>query len=67
MQSQTNGIRNLIMREYWNQTIILPNKTKQKEIADTVYKMRAEAKQTEFEAQQGFEQTKKEIEKLILE
>jgi type I restriction enzyme S subunit len=67
MQSQTNGIRNLIMREYWNQSIILPNKTKQKEIADTIYQMRAEAKQTEMDAQQGFEQTKKEIEKLILE
>ena len=66
MQSQTNGIRNLIMREYWNQSIILPEKTKQKEIADTIYKMRAEAKKTEIEALQGFEQTKKEIEKLIL-
>lgn len=67
MQSQTNGIRNLIMREYWNQSIILPDKKKQKEIADTIYQMRAEAKQTEIDAQQGFEQTKKEIEKLILE
>ncbi len=67
MQSQTNGIRNLIMREYWNQSIILPNKKKQKEIADTIYRMRAEAKQTEIDAQQGFELTKKEIEKLILE
>jgi len=66
MQSQTNGIRNLIMREYWNQTIILPVISKQKEIADTIYQMRAEAKQTEIEAQQGFEQTKNEIEKLIL-
>jgi type I restriction enzyme S subunit len=67
MQSQTNGIRNLIMREYWNQSIILPDKKKQKEIADTIYQMRAEAKQTEIDAQKGFEQTKKEIEKLILE
>lgn len=67
MQSQTNGIRNLIMREYWNQSIILPDKKKQKEIADTIYEMRAEAKQTEIDAQQGFEQTEKEIEKLILE
>ena len=67
MQSQTNGIRNLIMREYWNQSIILPDKNKQKEIADTIYQMRGEAKQTEIDAQQGFEQTKKEIEKLILE
>lgn len=67
MQSQTNGIRNLIMREYWNQSIILPDKKKQKEIADTIYQMRAEAKQTEIDAQEGFEQTKKEIEKLILE
>lgn len=67
MQSQTNGIRNLIMREYWNQSIILPDKKKQKEVADTIYQMRAEAKQTEIDAQQGFEQTKKEIEKLILE
>lgn len=66
MQSQTNGIRNLIMREYWNQSIILPDKKKQKEIADTIYQMRAEAKQTEIDAQQGFEQTKKEIERLIL-
>lgn len=67
MQSQTNGIRNLIMREYWNQSIILPDKKKQKEIAVTIYHMRAEAKQTEIDAQHGFKQTKKEIEKLILE
>lgn len=67
MQSQTNGIRNLIMREYWNQSIVLPDKKKQKVIADTIYQMRAEAKQTEIDAKQGFEQTKKEIEKLILE
>jgi hypothetical protein len=67
MQSQTNGIRNLIMREYWNQSIILPDKKKQKEIADTIYQMRAEAKQTEIDAQRGFEETKKEIENLILE
>jgi hypothetical protein len=55
------------MREYWNQSIILPDKTKQQVIADTIYQIRAEAKQIELEAQLGFEQTKKEFEKLILE
>jgi type I restriction enzyme S subunit len=66
MQSQTNGIRNLIMREYWNQSIILPNKTKQKEIAETIYQMREEANRIEADARIGFEITKKDIEKLIL-
>ncbi len=65
--SHATSIRNFIMREYWNQSIILPDKTKQQVIADTIYQIRAEAKQIELEAQLGFEQTKKEFEKLILE
>jgi len=50
MQSQTSGIRNLIIREYFNQSIILPEKTKQIEIADKVNEMRNNAFQLLQEA-----------------
>jgi restriction endonuclease S subunit len=67
MQSQTSGIRNLILREYWNQNIILPDKTRQKEIADNIYRIRAEAKRIKIKAYEDFEKTKKEIENLFIQ
>lgn len=66
MQSQTSGIRNLIMREYWNQKIVLPNMPKQKKLAENIYKMRAMAKKNEMAAMRGFEKSKKEIQKMIV-
>lgn len=67
MQSQTNGIRNLILNEYWNQSIPLPSLTQQRDIASEVSSRRREAKTIEVSGQQEFEKAKKEIENLILQ
>jgi len=67
MQSQTNGIRNLIMREYFNQKIVIPDKTKQKEISDKANKMRDKAKQLREEAINELNKARETIEKMILE
>ncbi len=66
MQSQTNGIRNLIMQEYWNQPIILPEMAKQQELAEKISAIRRQAQQLQKEAKEGFEAAKREIEKMIL-
>lgn len=72
MQSQTNGIRNLIMTAYLNQSIILPLKDgkididKQNQIANNIEDMREKAKQLQNEAKIILEQTKKEVELMIL-
>ena len=67
MQSQTNGIRNLIMKEYKEQLIPLPPLEKQKDIADHITEIRQKAKQLQEEAVQLLQQTKKETEQMILE
>lgn len=73
MQSQTNGIRNLIMSTYLNQTIVLPIKSdgsfdleKQTEIANHIQDIRTQAKQLQEEAKVVLEKAKKEVEKMIL-
>lgn len=66
MQSQTNGIRNLIMREYFNQQIVLPPIEKQKEIATEANRRRFEAQQLEKEARETLERARQEIEQIIL-
>ncbi len=66
MQSQTNGIRNLIMQEYFKIPIPFPPLEVQNEIADHISGLRAEAKRLENEAKTGLEQAKKEVERLIL-
>ena len=67
MQTQTNGIRNLIMREYFGQTIVLPDKSVQKRIADEASKMRARAKELEVEAINRIKEAKVQVEKILLE
>ena len=67
MQSQTSGIRNLIMREYFNQQIVLPPIDKQKKIATEANRRRFEAQRLEKEAKETLEQARQEIEKIILE
>lgn len=67
MQSQTNGIRNLIMSEYKRQNIIVPDKKTQTKITDHISAICAEAKALEQEANAILEQAKKEVEKRILE
>lgn len=66
MQSQTNGIRNLIMREYWDQFILLPSMQQQRQLAETISDRRQQAKLTQQEAQQDFAKAKQAIEQLIL-
>ena len=66
MQSQTNGIRNLIMREYLNIQIPLPPLEKQTEIADHISALRSQAKQLQHEAQTELERAKSEVERMIL-
>lgn len=67
MQSQTNGIRNLIMSNYFDQIIPLPNIEKQTEIANHINSLRTRAQELEIEAKQVIKIANKEIEKLILE
>ena len=66
MQSQTNGIRNLIMGEYFNLPIPIPPITKQKEIADTINGIRKEAQALQHKTKAALEQANKEIEKILL-
>jgi hypothetical protein len=73
MQSQTNGIRNLIMSNYFNQSIVLPIKTdgsidmdKQNEIALKISGMRAKAEKLQVGAIASVNDAQKEIEKIIL-
>ena len=65
MQSQTNGIRNLIMSEYLRQSIPLPPLSIQREIAQTIREMRAKAKDLQNSAVNSVEQMKQEIEDII--
>lgn len=66
MQSQTNGLRNLIMHTYLNQYIPLPPLAKQKEIALHIKSIREDAKRLQNEADHVLADAKKHIEKMIL-
>ena len=59
MQTQTNGIRNLIMQEYFTQTILLPEQKKQEEIAVHVAQLQMEAEKIVSDA-------KGKVEKMLL-
>ncbi len=66
MQSQTNGIRNLIMANYFSQSIPLPPLEKQTEIANHISEIRKQAKQLQQQAKTELEHAKKEVEAMIL-
>ncbi|WP_444647879.1 restriction endonuclease subunit S [Flavobacterium columnare] len=66
MQSQTNGIRNLIMSNYFNQNIILPDMKKQQEIVTHINNIQQQIKSLQTEAKQVLEEAKQEVEKMIL-
>lgn len=66
MQSQTNGIRNLIMPEYKNQIIIVPDEQKQTEIVAHISAIRQEAKALETEGDKILADAKEEVEKMVL-
>jgi transcription initiation factor TFIIIB Brf1 subunit/transcription initiation factor TFIIB len=66
MQSQTNGIRNLIMSSYLTQNIPLPEKDKQETIIQNISELRTKAQRLENDAIQILQQAKTEIERMIL-
>lgn len=66
MQSQTNGIRNLIMSEYLDQNVIVPPIEVQNEIVVQIQKIRNQANDLEAEANLVLENAIQEIEKMIL-
>lgn len=66
MQSQTNGIRNLIMGEYMNQSIVLPPMDKQVKIGKEANRRRFEAQRLEQEANAILEKARKQVEEMIL-
>lgn len=65
MQSQTNGIRNLIMSNYLNQDIILPEPSVQTIILERVRSMRSEINKLKVEAEEALSAAKREIESII--
>lgn len=64
MQSQTNGIRNLQMNNYFQQYVLLPDN--QNEIANHIRNIYLKAKTLETEAIKILEMAKKQIEEIIL-
>ncbi len=67
MQSQTNGIRNLIMNNYFNQEIPVPPLGKQEEIATHISGLRDLAKKLQTEATTVLSTAKQTVEQMILE
>lgn len=66
MQSQTNGIRNLIMDEYLNQTVLLPDVKIQKKIVEKTESIRKQAKLLENEAENIVKKAQNEVKKILL-
>jgi restriction endonuclease S subunit len=66
MQTQTNGIRNLIMKEYFNQVVLVPDINIQHSIVNTIKTMRNKAIALENQAIQSVENAKTEVEKVLL-
>jgi type I restriction enzyme, S subunit len=66
MQSQTNGIRNLIMGEYLGQSIVLPPIEKQIEIGLEANRRRYEAQRLAQEADAVLEKARLQVEEMIL-
>ncbi len=73
MQSQTNGIRNLIMREYFNQAIPLPfiedsekSLKKQDEIAQHIQSLNDQAQTLQRMASSILDEAKKQVEQMII-
>lgn len=66
MQTQTNGIRNLIMQEYFSQTVLLPEHKKQEELADRAAQMRNRAFELRLEAEEIVSDAKTKVEKMLL-
>ncbi|MCB0659407.1 MAG: restriction endonuclease subunit S, partial [Saprospiraceae bacterium] len=66
MQSQTNGIRNLIMGSFYNQHVVLPSIDIQRNIVNHVNMMHSQINALKSEAQSILDDAKAQIEKMIL-
>lgn len=66
MQSQTNGIRNLITDEFLSQTVVVPFAQKQQEIVDYITNIRNKAKALQQEGKTILEEAKQSVEKMII-
>ena len=66
MQSQTNGIRNLIMAEFLSQQIVLPSSVKQQEIVEHITAIQQKAKALQEEGKRILENAKHEVEHIIM-
>ena len=65
MQTQTNGIRNLMMDEYLRQTLLLPSLEKQRAMADKTNDMRQKAKALERQASDAVCDARAEVERIL--
>lgn len=65
MQTQTNGIRNLMMDEYLRQTLLLPSLEKQRAMADKTNDMRQKAKALERQASDAVRDARAEVERIL--
>lgn len=66
MQTQTNGIKNLILQEYFAQTILLPERNVQKTIASHAARMRSRAYELQAEAERIVSDAKRKAERILL-
>ena len=66
MQSQTNGIRNLIIKEFLDQNVVVPPIEKQRDIAAYIAKIRCKAQTLQEEGKAILENAKKEVEQMII-
>lgn len=66
MQSQTNGIRNLIIDEFLSQIVIIPTPKKQQEIVNNIQNIRQRAKNLQKKGKIILENVKREVERMII-
>ena len=66
MQSQTNGIRNLIVKEFLSQIVVNPPYLKQQEIVDYITNIRVRAKVLQAEGKAILEDAKRKVEQMII-
>ena len=66
MQSQTNGIRNLIVKEFLSQIVVKPPLSKQQEIVDYIINIRTHAKALQAEGKAILEDAKRKVEQMII-
>ena len=66
MQSQTNGIRNLIVKEFLSQIVVKPPYLKQQDIVNYITNIRTRAKALQVEGKVILENAKRKVEQIII-